>query len=84
MTRQIGKLESMGPAVPACEQPMVQQAAALVQQMEMLTSEPGQRANLQAEANALDNVLQTDAHFARVAQRSAYLERNLGMTELYR
>jgi len=84
MSRRIEMLESMGPAVPACEQTVVQQAAQLVQQMKVAVSQPAHRVSLQAEADALDNLMQRNAHFARVVKRAAYLEPNLGMTELFR
>lgn len=84
MSRRIGKLESMGPAVPARERATVQQAAQLVQQMKVSISQPAPWERLQAEADALDNLMQTDAHFARVVKRAAYLQPNLGMTELFR
>lgn len=84
MSRQIGMLEALGPAVPACELRIVQQTAELVQQMEASISQPAQRESVEAEARALDNLMQTDAHFARVVDRAAYLAPNLGMTELFR
>jgi hypothetical protein len=84
MGRRINMLESMGPAVPACEQPAVQQAAHLVQQMEVAVSQPAEPGSLSAEAESLDNLMRTDAHFARVVDRAAYLAPNVGMTELFR
>lgn len=96
MTRRINELQAMGTSIAPWEQSAVQQATALVSRISAETDNAIGAVNtngsayrssiesLNAEASALANLMKTDAHEARVYKRAAYLQPNLGMTELYR
>jgi hypothetical protein len=84
MSRQVGELQSIESALPKCEQPTVEQAAALVKQMQASVSGPGAPDDLKVQADALDRLMRPGAHLARTLHRAAYLAPNVGMTELFR
>lgn len=95
MNRQIDELQALRGSIAPWEQSAVERTAGLVQRMSvdsdhtLRSLEAGAPsyvnyvASLNSDASALVRLMRVDAHAARVDNRAAYLQPNLGMLEVF-